>query len=119
MPKESKLKTNLNRLHEVYNGKLYGRGVGKTFLKIHTLAGLVEVSEMPIIFVLMDEWRDIYYLRMMIEKIFEEHKLTIHTRMNRGFMCNNKQIRFKLNNDLEKILGIYRMCDIIRMGHHN
>ncbi len=113
------MQTDLNRLHKVYDGKLNARGVGKTFLKIHTLAGLVEVGEMPIIFILMDEWHDIYYLRLMIDKIFEEHKLMIHTRMNRGFMCNNKQIRFKLNSELEMILGMYRMCDIIRMGHND
>ncbi len=116
---ENILITNLNRLHKVYNGELYGRGVGKTFLKIHTLAGIIEVGQFPRIFVVIGEWHDKLYLMPMIGKIFEEHELIINKSYLRGFDCNDKHIRFTTNKDLYEDLMGYHICDIVRIEHHN
>lgn len=115
----NKMKTDINRLHEVYDGKLYGRGVGKTFLKIHTLVGIVEVGEFDYIFLVLNKWIELWYLHKMIDEIFEEHNLKITQRYKRGFDCNNKHIRFTINKDLYDNMRGLPMADIVRIESHN
>lgn len=93
-------KTDIDRLHDVIQGRIYGRGVGKTTARIHELAGYVELGESRDIICLIPKRRDLHYLRPMVDRIFAEHGLQICGRQSDRFTCNGKRVRFCLYSDL-------------------
>lgn len=84
------MKTDIDRLHKVALGEVKGRGCGKTFLKCHELAGLVETGfegTMALVVPYMRYFKHIY--PMMVE-VFKEHSIKLrvtrqHTLEGNGF----------------------------------
>ena len=64
--------TDIDRLHKVAGGELYGRQVGKTYLKCHEICGLVGCNE-PEIIVLITHERDRGYIIDMLQSIVTEY----------------------------------------------
>lgn len=77
--------TDLVRLHNVASGKLQGRGVGKTYLKCHDVAGTICLGEDYII-VLVSYLRDINYIYPMLREVLHEYSLEV----DKVVMTNHK-----------------------------
>jgi hypothetical protein len=71
------MKTNLNRLHAVWWGKVRGRGCGKTTLAIHHLLGCAMVSDGAPVFALIPEARHLTFIRPMLRGIAAEYGIDI------------------------------------------
>ena len=93
------MKTDIDRLHKVISGEIYGRGCGKTFARCHELAGIIETSNISLIICIMTKWNDIFYLKPMIKEVFLEHNLKITAENRFDFMCNGKKIKFIVEQD--------------------
>jgi hypothetical protein len=68
--------TDINRLHDVLEGRLSGRGCGRTFSELHIMVGYIEVGVKDIV-CLVDKYyvADQYYVHDMATNVFRDHKL--------------------------------------------
>jgi len=111
--------TDLDRLHAVLEGKLVGRGVGKTYARCHVLAGLIEVGHREVVVVLSHR-NDLSYVLPMLERVFAEHGLGVErVKMDGPSMeVGGARVRFLFCQDLqweEKLRGL--VGGIVYMRH--
>ena len=71
------MKTDIDRLHAIYEKSSYARGMGLTFAACHELAGVVEVGTCKDIICLLRDHESIRHILPMIRRVFEEHGLVI------------------------------------------
>jgi hypothetical protein len=89
-------KTDIDRLHAVINGKLTGRGCGKTYATCHEIAGFVEVGETEILCIVpIFGW--LTWLRAMLIEVLQEHGLEVQFLANDALRCGESTIRFILD----------------------
>lgn len=95
-------KTDLDQLHKVVTGQVYGRRQGKTTARIHELASIIELGNVPEIIIVISAHRDMDYLRPMIENIFRERKLPglLRYRKRSGLVgiCGNTLLSFVITD---------------------
>lgn len=118
-------KTNIERLHDVIDGKRHGRGTGKTFARCHEVAGLIELGH-ETIYCAMTLWKDVEYLTPMLAGVLQEHGLV----MRRGddpyhyFVVDINEQDIELARiifEAEKIYNTFRGKEgaIVKMGHND
>jgi len=67
------MKTDIDRLHAVIEGKITGRGVGRTYAKCHEIAGILEVTDVQDIYLIVTHMSDRYYILPMLISVLDEH----------------------------------------------
>ena len=108
---------NIHKLHDVIQGRSYGRGSGKTTAIIYNLIGNIELGENRDIVCMISCYTDLYYLRSLIDSIFKDYGLEIEKRYKDYFICNGKTIRFITKNNTEHIRGL--RATVIQLGHND
>jgi hypothetical protein len=106
------MKTDLDRLHAVATGELQGRGIGKTWLSCHDVAGAL-FTDTPRILILEVKWeKDTVWIRGMLEEVLEEYNVKLvpsHEPMR--FMCAGKVLQFISSARLShSTLGMQDYC---------
>ena len=69
--------TDIDRLHDVIEERVGGRGCGKTFAVCHILAGLIELGRCDHIHVLVTVYRDIEHILPMLWRTCDEYGIEI------------------------------------------
>jgi len=113
--------TDINKLHQVALGKLRGRGVGKTHLKCHDVAAMVEFDE-DMIIVLLSSYNDLNYVYPMLDEVLIEHDIHIEKLskpQHRLYLENGSHIQFISEGNLPQALAGYTDCPIIYMRHND
>lgn len=77
------MSTDINRLHNVLEGRVYGRRCGKTFALCHLMAWCIETGETQIDILLsaLDDWR---HMSRILEAVLREHRIPHSFGMNGG-----------------------------------
>ena len=98
------MSTDIDRLHDVIDGRTSGRGVGKTFAKCHDVAGLIELG-LSTVFCVITNYRDIGYILPMLDEVLTEHNMKIEKKQQHHIFLNNKiRITFVSENDVGRRL---------------
>jgi len=108
----------IDRLHDVINGDLYGRGVGKTYAKCNDVAGMIGVG-INNIYCITTHYRDINYILPMLNEVLSDHEMCIIRKDdNKIFLDNGARIFFIAERDMERRL---RGCEggLVYMRHWN
>lgn len=104
--------TNIDRLHAVVEGKLCGRGSGKTYARCHELAGYIETGYKNII-CLITNADDCHYLLPMIKTVMEEHRIEITKITSTKFKAGDSTVHLKrYDSRLEGLYGV-----VVPLGH--
>jgi len=83
--------TDLERLQAVKEGRLTGRGCGKTFARCHDVAGAIELG-FKHIYCVVTHHRDISYILPMLMNVLEDHAIPcqdINLNHGRGLLFLN------------------------------
>jgi len=94
--------TDIDRLHDVIEGKSTGRQCGKTYARCHELAAQVTLGNVPLIIVVISHCRDVHYLLPMIYQVFDEYQIQ-YKRFNQAMYrleTQNCCIKFVVADDL-------------------
>ncbi len=83
----------VDRIHDVLEGRICGRGCGKTFARLHQVAGFIELGERLIV-VQISLYEDIRYLLPMFEKVLFQHGLKIDRKKNNEVRVGDSLVRF-------------------------
>lgn len=106
------MKTDIERLHQVYEGNLKGRAVGKTFLQCHEIAGQIEVGEVKNIICLLPNYQYTVFIKTMLIDVLKEHGIIIkkHTR-DTIFISGGKRILFLVRSlEEDELIGFTDYC---------
>lgn len=110
------MKTNIDQLHKVVSGEVYGRRCGKTFARCHELAAQIELGEKDILCVIT-HLQDVRYLAPMIKDVFADHNLPFEMVKNNEAKCGDCNIRFiPRDQAINKIEGF--RGGFVTMEHH-
>jgi len=105
------MKTDLERLHQVYNGEIKGRKVGNTFLQCHKIAGQIEVGNTNNIICIVENYDYVNKtIKPMLLDILEEHNIKITKVLQYNIFINNIQVLFKLNKGGDELAGYRNYC---------
>jgi len=105
----------IDRLHDVVQHKVGGRGCGKTYAQIQNVAGFVEL-EHPYIVVVISYYHDISYILPMMKEVFDEHGLSLSRTGEFEFQSEHAKIRFMTEDTLkERSRGLN--FTLIKMRH--
>lgn len=63
--------TDIDRLHDVIDGKLVYRGCGKTYAQCHQIVGFVDLDELYVTCA-VDYVHDLYHIWPMLQEVAEE-----------------------------------------------
>lgn len=88
------METDIDRLHDLIINDRCHRRCGRTFLLCHTLAGEVEVGDTEKIICLGNDMKTLDFIRNMLYKVFDEHKLSITEKRKDRICVNGKTIFF-------------------------
>jgi len=105
--------SDIDRLHDVIQGRAHGRRCGKTYAMCHGLAGTIEVGKHDRIIVHIPTYHSFDHIFSVLLGVFDEHGLTIekHYRQQREIICGGKSIRFLVYQaDDQKLIGLSE-CD--------
>ncbi len=95
-----KQNTDMERLHEVFEMDNPGRGVGKTFLQCHNLAGVMETTDQSGVYCRVDSLDDVrHIMQMLVFKVFPDHGIN-YIQSLRGY-----DFAFKMPNGDRKRLN--------------
>ena len=112
--------TDLDRLHDVAEGRLTGRGVGATFYHCHQVAGAIELGERNV-YIQVPVYRDVDYIMLMLKSVLSEHGIEIIKEVEIGrygfTVGHNTLVRFVTYGDVAK--DKLRGCEgfIVDMHH--
>jgi len=97
------MNTDIDHLHKVISGQIYGRQCGKTYARCHQLAGHIETGHQSIICEVA-RYDDLSYLLPMIEQVFREHRLVFtFNKSNYLLMVEpNSVVRFLKTEDIQR-----------------
>jgi len=99
------IQTDIDRLHNVFEGRTRGRGCGKTMLLCHQIAGQLEVAPQDIVVCIPNMYRIEYFVPILsyvlVEHGFEMRRL--HRRIFRVLQTNTK-IEFHSVGDMRNSL---------------
>jgi len=111
--------TDLDRLHQVVEGKLRGRGAGRTFAACHNLAGILETCDENIsIAWIIPRMSWVFHIRPMLERVLEEHGLLCDCKwvaQNR-LLYGTKRVWFIARGSLRRQFGIRYDCFVDDLG---
>ena len=89
------MKTDLDRLHAVVEGRLAGRGVGRTFASCHYLAGVLETCEPGSRIVwIIPRFGWMSHIRPMLDQVLREHDIVAHWRDSVTLVTAAGTVRF-------------------------
>jgi len=110
--------TDIERLNAVIEGKISGRGCGKTFARVHELASTIELGTLKNCVVVISEYRDMSYIVPMIQEVFKERGLPKLKKVkeNRG-RCGDVLVDFVAQRDYADYMRGRDNLFEIPMGH--
>ena len=112
--------TNIERLHDVVEGKVAHRGCGKTYAKCHEVAGLVEVGNTHIICIISVH-HDLGYILPMMFEVLDEHEIQwVYDQTARRLVLNNDSVvRFFTEKEYPiRSKGLGEHCSVL-MRHQD
>lgn len=113
------MKTDLDRLHAVFDGTLTGRGCGLTFLQCHEVAGAVEVGHKRIV-IAISFGQEVYHVESMLRKVFVDHELPLLNINKFHFICGDAHIKFFIMSNPFHVADMeqrYSEFYYVSMGH--
>jgi len=114
-----KFKTDIDRLHDVIEGRRRGRGAGKTFAKCYDVLGWVQVGE-SYIYCMVTRYNDLTYILPILEQILEEHGFRIakFNGVQNELSIVNSKIKFVVEEDWEHRMRGLRGAQVL-MRHQD
>jgi len=94
-----RMKTDLERLHDVALKENHGPREGKTFYDCHLVAGALELENEEVI-IWLPSLRSAKHIKPMLKKVLQDHDISIASKPNRNcwILDNNSRIIFACGN---------------------
>lgn len=111
--------TDLDRLHQVVEGDLRGRGAGRTFAACHNLAGILETCNKGArIAWIIPRMSWMFHIRPMLERVLEEHGLLKYCKWitQNKLQYGTKCVQFIPRESLRRQFGIHYDCFVDDLG---